>query len=209
MKDQVKDMFAEIIMPEDSARRIRRAMAGKQAGQAVQRPRRRPAAAAAMVLSVLLLAGLGLNTQVRAAVENLMKRYVFHNGTTVIEKREDGMSGIIFSPNNIADCLEVRDGRLYLIANGENRDITDETSMEKPYFYTYVDSQAVEHLLILGGTPDNYGYHEFYREDSGQGDWLGGEGANYLDMETEKAYSWLVNAWEELNIPWPLPGDNG
>lgn len=208
MKDQVKDMFAEITMPEDSARRIRRAMAEKQAGQAVQRPRRRPAAAAAMVLSVLLLAGLGLNTQVRAAVENLMKRYVFHNGNTVIEKREDGMSGIS-TLTNVADCLEVRDGRLYLIANGENRDITDETSMEKPYFYTYVDSQAVEHLLILGGTPDNYGYHEFYREDSGQGDWLGGEGANYLDMETEKAYSWLVNAWEELNIPWPLPGDNG
>lgn len=208
MKDQVKDMFAEITMPEDSARRIRRAMAEKQAGQAVQRPRRRPAAAAAVVLSVLLLAGLGLNTQVRAAVENLMKRYVFHDGNTVIEKREDGMSGIS-TLTNVADCLEVRDGRLYLIANGENRDITDETSMEKPYFYTYVDSQAVEHLLILGGTPDNYGYHEFYREDSGQGDWLGGEGANYLDMETEKAYSWLVNAWEELNIPWPLPGDNG
>lgn len=208
MKDQVKDMFAEITMPEDSARRIRRAMAEKQAGQAVQRPRRRPAAAAAVILSVLLLAGLGLNTQVRAAVENLVKRYVFHNGNTVIEKREDGMSGIS-TLTNVADCLEVRDGRLYLIANGENRDITDETSMEKPYFYTYVDSQAVEHLLILGGTPDNYGYHEFYREDSGQGDWLGGEGANYLDMETEKAYSWLVNAWEELNIPWPLPGDNG
>lgn len=208
MKDQVKDMFAEITMPEDSARRIRRAMAEKQAGQTAQRPRRRPAAAAAVVLSVLLLAGLGLNTQVRAAVENLVKRYVFHNGNTVIEKREDGMSGIS-TLTNVADCLEVRDGRLYLIANGENRDITDETSMEKPYFYTYVDSQAVEHLLILGGTPDNYGYHEFYREDSGQGDWLGGEGANYLDMETEKAYSWLVNAWEELNIPWPLPGDNG
>lgn len=208
MKDQVKDMFAEITMPEDSARRIRRAMAEKQAGQAVQRPRRRPAAAAAVVLSVLLLAGLGLNTQVRAAVENLMKRYVFHDVNTVIEKREDGMSGIS-TLTNVADCLEVRDGRLYLIANGENRDITDETSMEKPYFYTYVDSQAVEHLLILGGTPDNYGYHEFYREDSGQGDWLDGEGANYLDMETEKAYSWLVNAWEELNIPWPLPGDNG
>ena len=208
MKDQVKDMFAEITMPEDSARRIRRAMAEKQAGQTAQRPHRRPAAAAAVVLSVLLLAGLGLNTQVRAAVENLVKRYVFHNGSTVIEKREDGMSGIS-TLTNVSDCLEVRDGRLYLIANGENRDITDETSMEKPYFYTYVDSQAVEHLLILGGTPDNYGYHEFYREDSGQGDWLGGEGANYLDMETEKAYSWLVNAWEELNIPWPLPGDNG
>ena len=28
----------------------------------------------------------------------------------------------------------------------------------------------------------------FYREDSGQGDWLGGEGANYLDMETGKVY---------------------
>lgn len=208
MKDQVKNMFAEITMPEETTQQIRRAMAQKKAAPAA-RPHRRPAAVAAMLLSVLLLAGLGLNTQVRAAVENLVKRYVFHNGTTVIEKREDGISGIIFSPNNIADCLEVRDGRLYLIANGENRDITDETSLEKPYFYTYVDSQAVEHLLILGGTPDNYGYHEFYREDSGQGDWLGGEGANYLDMKTGKVYPWLVNAWEELNIPWPLPGDNG
>ena len=50
MKDQVKNMFAEITMPEDSARRIRRAMAEKQAGQSAQRPHRRPAAVAAMLL---------------------------------------------------------------------------------------------------------------------------------------------------------------
>ena len=75
MKDQVKNMFAEITMPEETTQQIRRAMAQKKTAPAA-RPHRRPAAVAAMLLSVLLLAGLGLNTQVRAAVENLVKRYV-------------------------------------------------------------------------------------------------------------------------------------
>lgn len=204
MTNQVKDMFVEITMPEESVQKIRTAMAEKAAGKTGRKTVRRPATAAAAFLSVLLLAGFAFNTQVRAAVNEFVKRYVFDNGNTVIEISEDGMSGVSHSTSLQLYLRTEADGRLYLLANGEHIDITDETSMEKPYMYTYVDEDAIEHLLIAGGTPENHGIHEFYREAGGM--WLGGYGENYLDMETEKAYPWLAAAWEELNLPWPLPG---
>ena len=203
MKDQVKLMFTEIQMPDETARRIRMSMAQQQPKGASRRSWRRT-----VVLASILLLCLGLTTPVRAAVEELSKRFVFHNGRTLVKVSENGMVGIAFSGTNIQDCLEARDGRLYLVANGENRDITDEMSLETPYIYTYVDTQNVEHTLILGGTPDNFGYHEFYREDGGQGPWIGGEGSHYLDSETEQVYPWLAEAWAMLKLPWPLPGAN-
>ena len=99
---------------------------------------------------------------------------------------------------------------MYFSANGQYIDITDKTSMETPYIYTYVDEQNIEHMLIIGGVPDNFGVSEFYREVvEGQQDWqgwIGGYSDNYLDNETGKAYPWLAAAWEELDLLWPMPG---
>lgn len=206
MTNQVKDMFAEITMPEESVQKIRAAMAEKALGKPRKKAAPRPATAAA-VLSVLLLAGLACNTQVRAAVDEFLKRYVFNNGNTVITISEDGMCAVSHTPSMQLYLRTEEDGRLYLLVNGEHIDITDQTSMEKPYIYTYVDEDDVEHLLIAGGTPENHGIHEFYREIGGT--WLGGYGENYLDMETQTAYPWLAAAWEELNLPWPMPGESG
>lgn len=215
MKEQVRDMYDRITMPENTKYRIHQAMASKAAGQPVRKaiPTRRPVAAAAAFLTVLLLAGATLNTEVRAAVNEFVKRYVFNGGLTVIEQREDGASGISHG-SSIHLYVEVReDGHLYFIANGENTDITDVTSMEEPYIHTYTDADGIEHLLIVGGTPENFGISEFYREsgDSQEGwqGWIGGSSENCMDTQTGNAYPWLAKAWEELNIPWPLPGGNG
>lgn len=213
MKDQVRDMFDQITMPENTIQRVRQVMAAKAGGRTPRRSysTRRPAAVAAAFLTVILLASATLNTEVRAAVNEFVKRYVFHGGLTVIERREDGVSSVSYGSSMHLFVETREDGRLYFIGNGENIDITDMTSMEKPYIHTYTDADGIEHLLIVGGTPENFGMTEFYRESGGDQegwqDWIGGNSENYMDMETGKAYSWLARAWEELNIPWPLPGD--
>ena len=210
MKDKVKQMYDQITMPEDCVRRIRNAMAQQAGGRRFHpaRPGFRPATVMAALLAVLLFASVAMNNQVQTAVRDFVKRYVFNGGRVVIETHEDGMSGVIYKPGMELYGAHRQDGRLYFVANGENRDITDEISMEKPFITTYVDEQGVEHQVIVGGTPDNYGIHEFYRDLSeDQPQWIGGIGENYLDMETEKAYPWLAAAWKELNIPWPMPGE--
>lgn len=207
MKQQVTDMYDQITMPEETAERIRQAMAEKGAQPRRTYASRRPATVAAAFLTVVLLTCTALNTQVRAAVNDFLKRYVFNGGLTVVQQLEDGM-GIISKGSSLHLYAENRDGRLYFIANGENTDITDLTSLDAPYIHTYTDAEGVEHLVIVGGTPENFGFHEFWRE-SGAPDspraWIGGQGENYLDMETGSVYPWLAKAWEELDIPWPLP----
>jgi len=207
MNDPVKGMFDQITMPDDVTQRIREAM-DQRKGQGSGFPVRRAAAMAAAFLTVLLIAVVSLNTEVQAAVINLIRRYVFHDSAVRIEMDED--SSRISWDTNAPLYAEARDGRLYFTANGENRDITDETSLEKPFIYTYVDGQNVEHCLIVGGTPENFGIHEFFREagvhSNSQDGWLGGYGTNYLD-ENDRAYPWLDAAWKELQLPWPLPGD--
>lgn len=32
------------------------------------------------------------------------------------------------------------------------------------------------------------------------------EQENFLDPETEMCYPWVESVWEELDVPWPMPG---
>lgn len=207
MKQQVKNMFDQITMPAESARRIQCAMAAKAAGQPAKTAHMaRPSIIrAAACFTVILLAGTALNTQVRAAVNEFVKRYVFNDGLVVIAQQEDGTSGVSYT-SSIGLYAEVReDGRLYCIANGEDTDITDLASMETPYIFTYTDADAVEHIVIVGGTPENFGVTEFYRESGEEQEgWIGGFSENCQD-QTGAAWPWLAAAWSELSIPWPLP----
>ena len=206
MKDKVKDMFEKITMPEDTARKI-------QAAMEQPRPRKKPLWVGRTVAAAAMLAlVLSLSPQARAATGNLV-RYVFGGWSSIVMDEETGkILEVVSFPMEEKDAayLESKDGRLYLTVKESRMDITDQTSMEVPFIYTYVDSQNVEHMLIIGGVPENFGVSEFYREkgenlESWQG-WIGGYSDNYFDNTTEEAYPWLANAWEKLNLPWPLPG---
>ncbi len=209
MNEPVKNMFDQITMPKDVADRIQNAMDQKR-GQGRAFSIRRAAAMAAAFATVVLITIVSLNTEVQATVIGLFKRYVFNDNTFSVEMNED--SSHVSWDTSAPLFAEVRGGRLYFTGNGENRDITDETSLEKPFIYMFTDDQNVEHCLIVGGTPENFGIHEFFREagvhSNPQDGWLGGYGTNYVD-ENERAYPWLAAAWEELRLPWPLPGDHG
>lgn len=205
MKGQIGEMFAQVKMPMETEETIRKAMA--QGEKPKTRGRNSWAVRLGTLAAVLALV-VTISPEVRAAARDFVKRYVLNGGRVVIETHEDGVSGEIYGSSMDYYVERREDGHLYFIGNGENMDITDEISMEKPFLYAYADEQGLEHWVIVGGTPDNYGLQEFYRDTSEDiPRWMGGIGENYLDMETQKAYPWLAVAWEELDIPWSMPGE--
>lgn len=212
MKDRVKDMFEQVTMPEATEEKIRQAMTeGRKPSRRIFRNIARPAATLAAMLALIL----AISPTARAAVSDWVLKYVFpESGISVYEQTDENgdVIGIVAVDTEAPPFAEVRNGRLYFTGNGEEIDITDQITEEKPYYYTYVDDYGLTHFLVVGysGTIDNFGIYEFMREEKeGQQDWEGwsnGTGRNFLDPETETRYPWVDVVWEDLNIPWPKPG---
>lgn len=203
MKEQMKNMFAQVTMPEETERRIRQTM------EESRRPRNgkrtspgRITAAAAVMLALILT----ISPQARATVNDLV-RYVISDSFFV---REEESGELLEFEGDGHMFVEAGDGKMYFSVDGQYIDITDKTSMERPYIYTYVDDAQVEHLLIIGGVPENFGVCEFYRDATNKekswNGWIGGYSENYYDNQNESAYPWVAAGWEELDIPWPMPG---
>ncbi len=193
MKERIREMYEDIHMPEACERAVRR-LAGERRRD---RPVRRSAAAVAAAMAVaLVLLGASSNV-VRAAVQEKVSqiiRYVF-SGNSQAEIPQ-------YSPHK--DRVEIMDGRIYLCTMEESIDITDQISMETPYIHIYTDVSGRERILIIGGTPENMGFCEFFRipQEDGTLAWRGGSGANNVDKDGN-SYPWIQAAWEELDIPWP------
>lgn len=61
-----------------------------------------------------------------------------------------------------ASPAEVRDGRLWFIADGQEIDITDLVDENTPYIYARTDVDSGERgYIIVGGTPENFGFAEY------------------------------------------------
>ena len=206
MKEQVKEMFAQVTMPEETEKKIRSAMV--TAGPAARKPvGRRLATAAAVLLLVFFI-----SPQARAAVEGWVVKYFFPGSDLTIYEQTDA-SGNVVGIAGVVDTeappfARMVNGRLYFLGNNEKIDITDEITEEKPYFYTYVDDYGLTHAMAVGysGTLENYGIYEFIWEDvDGTRDWVTGTGRNFLSSETETCYPWVDIVWAELDVPWPMP----
>lgn len=206
MKEQLKEMFAQVTMPEETEKKIRSAMV--TAGPAARKPvGRRLATAAAVLLLVFFI-----SPQARAAVEGWVVKYFFPGSDLTIYEQTDA-SGNVVGIAGVVDTeappfARMVNGRLYFLGNNEKIDITDEITEEKPYFYTYVDDYGLTHAMAVGysGTLENYGIYEFIWEDvDGTRDWVTGTGRNFLSSETETRYPWVDIVWAELDVPWPMP----
>ena len=206
MKEQVKEMFAQVTMPEETEKKIRSAMVtvGPAARKLVGR---RLATAAAVLLLVFFI-----SPQARAAVEGWVVKYFFPGSDLTIFEQTDangnvvGIAGVV--DTEAPPFARMVNGRLYFLGNNEKTDITDEITEEKPYFYTYVDDYGLTHAMAVGysGTLENYGIYEFIWEDvDGTRDWVTGTGRNFLSSETETRYPWVDIVWAELDVPWPMP----
>lgn len=214
MKDRVKDMFAEITMPEACAEKIRKEAAEKK--ETVRRkPVLRPVLAAVMALALVLC----LSPHARAAVSGAV-RHIFGHAEIRMDAQTGEVQAVISYPTQVDAApspddryVEAQDGRVIFHSPEGNVDITDQISINQPYIYTYVDEKNYEHILIMGGTADNLGVSEFLRQcqpdlQPWEG-WEGGYSENYLDSATGKAYPWLKAAWDTLELPWPMPGQDG
>ena len=185
MEQKLYDFFDRQTMPEDCAQRIQASLESEPVKK-TSRPKWQRIAAIAAVLALTVVIAFQFDAVRAQAAE------VYQIVTHKLNRKADIPA-------------EVRNGRLYFIANGENIDITDECSAEKAFIYTIQDNSGFYHHIIIGGTPENWGYQIFIQNPKGDyGGWVGGEGTNHLDPDNDwDPYGWVLDAAEKLDIPWP------
>lgn len=210
MKEQVKEMFEQVTMPEETEKKIRQAMAEAQKPQSRNFGILRSTAAVAAMLALILL----ISPTARAAVNDLVVKYFFPGSDITIYEQFDetgDVVSIVSVDTGAPPFARIINGRLYFVGNGEKIDITDQITEEEPYYYTYEDDYGLTHYMAVGysGSLENFGIYEFIREiKDGQEDWEGwvtGTGRNFINPETETRYPWVDIVWDELNVPWPMP----
>ena len=118
---------------------------------------------------------------------------------------EDGSSyGRISKSTGKESCpVEIRDGVVWFTTETEEEvDITGQFSETEPYVYSYTDSVGARHDVVVGGTPENYGYFEYaYSEDGSFG---GGAGV-YPDGDYSALHPpvWLAAYRQANGLPSP------
>ena len=221
MERKLYDYFDGETMPDDCAQSIERSLTPHRSRACVLR--RYAVAAAAML--VLMLAVFNADA-IRVKAQEI-RDYVVNalspKAGPVGQVEEDiyiSFIGVVSAPNEgiAADACdkyltgqdihlaEVRDGRLYFIANGENIDITDQCSMETAFIYIVEDNIGYIHYLCVGGTPTNWGEEEYIRDpalgnrlDAWKG---GGGGYNTWNYETDESrWDWVYYAREQCGFP--------
>lgn len=116
---------------------------------------------------------------------------------------EDGHEGKYiagyFSEEN--QVVTEENNRLYFIYGGEKTDITDLVDEETPYIYKCHDQPTdvdnAENYIIVGGTPDAYGYTGFILFD---GDWA------LSGILSESHPDWEINGIKQLKSEGRLVG---
>ena len=153
------------------------------------------------VMKLVLLAAVVCLMTVTASADSVRQLFGW-GGNMRIDQYEDGAEVRVYT-ENLTEPVEIRDGRMYFIVNGENIDITDQVSQTKAFTYQYVDNQGITHDWVVGLNSENienYGYAEYLRS----GDvWQGGYSARVnsnADGTTDAR--WLESWKTENDCPW-------
>ena len=144
--------------------------------------------------------------------------WIGYTSATGAQRYQDGAYEV-FSALNAESPVEVREGRLWFIADGQEVDITDQISEDTPYIYTVEDGNAgfIDHVIV-GGTVEDYGYaniivdlngepgNDLYYVDGGAS-WAQGaataERADALDKEHPEEFKpWFLAAVDQLGLEW-------
>lgn len=178
MEQNIHDFFDSTTMPQSCIDRIEEALRQPPVSRRLK-PRALNAAAAVLALVIMLCS----MSAVRVGAHDLYERFIhtvapelrsqygeiaenhvvlfdgFH--ATSGDATGNDLNVFIYREEEIDFC-EVRNGRLYFIANGENIDITDLCSPEKAFVYAVSDKDGRVAYLAVGGTPQNYGQYTYY-----------------------------------------------
>lgn len=222
MEKKIVEYFGSETMPEDCVHRIEATLTEAKPKRA--RPVLRAVAAAAAMLLMILAVGNAETLKVYAEeiyeqiihaldlqeqdfigqVENNV--FISYGGVVVSYRDDVNLTSIKINETIPA---EVRDGKLYFIANGENIDITDLCSIDTAFIYVVEDATGIQHYIIVGGTPDNWGYQIIMKDPSAaDGDpngWIGGGSSNHCGESSNwEPYGWVYDAKEKIGHPWPI-----
>ena len=152
------------------------------------------------VVKLLLLAAVISLMTVTASADSVRQLFGW-GGNMRIDQYEDGAE-VHVSTDNLTEPVEIRDGRMYFIVNGENLDITDQVSQTKAFTYQYVDNQGITHDWVVGLNSENienYGYAEYLKTDT----WQGGYSARVnINSDGTTDARWLESWKTENDCPW-------
>lgn len=140
-----------------------------------RRPLKMVLLAAALAVGAVLCIAAGLPT----AVYHLLS-----GGTVTVQQGPNGYKSYDFSNQFPTEPVVLEDGRLWLVLDGERTDITDQIDMETPYIMERTDPESgLSNFLIVGGTPEDFGYCSYQELPSG-GFAGGGRGGCYTPYST-------------------------
>ena len=123
------------------------------------------------VMKLVLLAAVVCLMTVTASADSVRQLFGW-GGNMEITQYDDGGAEVRIHTEKLTEPVEIRDGRMYFVVNGENMDITDQVSQTKAFTYQYVDNQGITHDWVVGLNSENienYGYAEYLKTDTWQG----------------------------------------
>ncbi len=160
------------------------------------------------VASMLAFIGMASATTVSFASEGRLFNYLytFFNGSGITTEYDEhtGVGKTTIEMNATENPPVILDGgKLNLIINGNNIDITKQISDSVPYISEYVDEQNVVHKFIIGGEPTEecYGYEENLFDSDGK--FIGSSGyygSKVKGVGSDNGPEWLVVGRNEIGI---------
>lgn len=152
------------------------------------------------VMKLVLLAAVVCLMTVTASADSVRQLFGW-DGNMEITDHGNGVE-IVVNTDELTEPVEIRNGRMYFIVNGENLDITDQVSQTKAFTYQYVDNQGITHDWVVGLNSENienYGYAEYLKTDT----WQGGYSARVnINSDGTTDARWLESWKTENNCPW-------
>lgn len=96
------------------------------------------------------------------------------------------------------------DKRLIFAADGQELDVTDIIDEDTPYIYPFKDPDGYDSYIVVGGTPEDYGWVHLFTLGGWEWKWMadGGNAVWGWDRPWYEQYKkWYVEALNELDIP--------
>lgn len=208
MNSLYRQTFDQIGLPEETAQALRAELASRSSQSETEEPNMknetnytRPILrrTGTLLVAALLICALSVSALAYGGVQIYQ---MMTGGTFEVGQDKDGnyyASGSV-DTDNLISPVELRDdGRLYLIINGEDKDITDACSYTEPYIYEFVAEDGLRHSIIIGGDLDAIGWSEFvWSEDNVA---AGGHSHFGTSGGSDDA-PWFAAGKEKLGLPW-------
>lgn len=87
----------------------------------------------------------------------------FSGGWVTIGSADDGPTIAMsngLDENGEPTIISLENGRLWFVADGQRVDVTSQVNENTPYVWTQREKNGGLHYIIVGGTPEDYGWFE-------------------------------------------------